>query len=107
MLSKLVKQAQHAVVLGINMSETAYQPEAIGLTETDTATGNDAEKSYRELHRPASEFSSREAYLDHELKIMKPRRWALNLPGRDFNFEWEDLVPAIAGTIGKIGRAHV
>jgi len=58
--------------------------------------------SYRELHKPASEFSSRSEYLDHELQIMKPRRWRLNLPGRDFNFEWEDLVPAIAGTIGII-----
>ena len=58
--------------------------------------------SYRELHKPASEFASRSDYLDHELQIMKPRRWGLNLPGRDFNFEWEDLVPAIAGTIGII-----
>ncbi len=57
-------------------------------------------KSYSELHRPSSEFSSRSDYLDHELTIMKPRRWKLNLPGRDFKFEWEDLVPAIAGTIG-------
>ncbi|MBY5993897.1 DUF3360 family protein [Ferrimonas balearica] len=60
------------------------------------------EKSYRELHRPASEFDSRSDYLDHELQIMKPRRWGLNLPGRDFRFEWEDLVPALAGTIGII-----
>ncbi|WP_022940413.1 DUF3360 family protein [Psychromonas hadalis] len=59
-------------------------------------------KSYRELHKPASEFETRSDYLDYELQIMKPRRWALNLPGRDFNFEWEDLVPAIAGTIGII-----
>ncbi|GIU26327.1 MULTISPECIES: DUF3360 family protein [unclassified Shewanella] len=60
----------------------------------------DSAKSYRELHRPASEFETREEYLDNELKIMKPRRWGLNLPGRDFRFEWEDFVPAIAGTIG-------
>lgn len=60
------------------------------------------EKSYSELHRPASEFSSRSEYLDHELQIMKPRRFALNLPGRDFRFEIEDFVPAIAGTIGII-----
>lgn len=57
-------------------------------------------QSYGELHRPASEFDSREAYLNHELQIMQPRRWRLNLPGRDFRFEWEDLVPALAGTIG-------
>lgn len=56
--------------------------------------------SYSELHRPASDFDSRSDYLDHELIIMKPRRWRLNLPGRDFRFEWEDLVPALAGTIG-------
>lgn len=65
---------------------------------------SDANKnaSYRELHKPAKEFANRSDYLDHELQIMKPRRWGLNLPGRDFNFEWEDLVPAIAGTIGII-----
>ncbi len=60
------------------------------------------QKSYSELHRPASEFSSRSEYLDHELQIMKPRRYGLNLPGRDFRFEFEDLVPALAGTIGII-----
>ncbi|GLR75953.1 DUF3360 family protein [Aliivibrio sifiae] len=60
------------------------------------------EKSYSELHRPASEFNSRSDYLDHELQIMKPRRFRLNLPGRDFRFELEDLVPALAGTIGII-----
>ncbi|KYN83894.1 hypothetical protein ATY36_06920 [Vibrio cidicii] len=59
-------------------------------------------KSYQELHRPASEFASRSDYLDHELQIMKPRRFGLNLPGRDFRFELEDLVPALAGTIGII-----
>ncbi len=60
------------------------------------------DKSYRELHRPSSEFASRSDYLDHELQIMKPRRFRLNLPGRDFRFELEDLVPALAGTIGII-----
>ncbi|MDV7103016.1 DUF3360 family protein [Vibrio sp. TH_r3] len=59
-------------------------------------------QSYSELHRPASEFSSRSEYLDHELQIMNPRRYGLNLPGRDFRFELEDLVPALAGTIGII-----
>ena len=61
---------------------------------------SESELSYEEAHRPATEFDSRSDYLDNELKIMKPRRWGLNLPGRDFRFEWEDLVPAIAGTIG-------
>ncbi len=58
--------------------------------------------SYRALHKSAREFATRSDYLDHELQIMQPRRYALNLPGRDFNFEWEDLIPAIAGTIGII-----
>lgn len=31
---------------------------------------------------------------------MKPKRWGVNLPGRDYRFELEDLIPAIAGTIG-------
>ncbi|WP_397447671.1 DUF3360 family protein [Polaribacter sp. R77954] len=59
-------------------------------------------KTYKEEHRPASEFDSRTEYLENELKIMKPRRFKLNLPGRDFKFEWEDLVPALAGTLGII-----
>ncbi|MBB1427000.1 DUF3360 domain-containing protein [Shewanella sp. SG44-2] len=70
---------------------------------SDTVSNSDTqahEASYSELHRPASEFETRDAYLENELKIMKPKRWGLNLPGRDFRFEWEDLVPAIAGTIG-------
>lgn len=68
---------------------------------TDTAKPEEAQGStYQERHRPASEFKSRSDYLDHELQIMAPKRWGLNLPGRDFRFEWEDLVPAIAGTIG-------
>ena len=58
--------------------------------------------NYETLRKPAGEFSNREAYLEHELVIMEPRRWRLNLPRRDFNFEWEDITPALAGTIGKI-----
>ncbi len=59
-----------------------------------------SEASYRDLHKPAKDFDSRSEYLDHELTIMKPKRWGLNLPGRDFRFEMEDMIPAIAGTIG-------
>ena len=59
-----------------------------------------SQKSYQELHRPASEFNTRDEYREHELKIMKPRRWKINLPGRDYRFEFEDLVPALSGTIG-------
>jgi hypothetical protein len=58
--------------------------------------------NYQTLYRPAAEFATREAYLEHELTIMEPRRWRLNLPGRDFKFEVEDVTPAIAGTIGKV-----
>lgn len=73
------------------------------MTDTATSRAQSPEAlSYRELHRDASEFSSRSDYLEHELKIMRPRRFSLNLIGRDFNFEIEDLVPAIAGTIGII-----
>lgn len=58
--------------------------------------------SYRERHRPQSEFTSRSDYLEHELQIMAPRRWRPNLPFRDYRFEIEDWVPAMAATIGKI-----
>ncbi|ENW0381528.1 DUF3360 family protein, partial [Neisseria gonorrhoeae] len=47
--------------------------------------------TYRDLHRPASEFATRDEYLEHELQIMQPKRWRPNLPFRDYRFEWEDL----------------
>ncbi|HEY5652839.1 MAG TPA: DUF3360 family protein [Pontiella sp.] len=59
-------------------------------------------QSYRGRHKSSREFSSRAEYLNHELSIMNPKRWGLNLPGRDFRFEIEDIVPALAGTIGKV-----
>jgi hypothetical protein len=59
-------------------------------------------ETYKKQHKPASTFKNRTEYLENELKIMKPRRFKLNLPGRDFRFEWEDLVPALAGTLGII-----
>lgn len=58
--------------------------------------------SYSGMHKPPSDFENREAYLDHELQIMQPKRWRLNLPFRDYRFEPEDLIPAVAGTIGKV-----
>jgi hypothetical protein len=71
------------------------------MTQAVPADVNDpTDNPYQSKHKPASEFNSREGYLDHELTIMSPKRWRLNLPGRDFRFEWEDLVPALAGTIG-------
>lgn len=57
-------------------------------------------QSYRERRKSRAAFSTRAEYLDHELIVMKPKRWGINVPGRDFRFEWEDLIPAIAGTIG-------
>lgn len=60
------------------------------------------EPTYRQQHKPAKSFASRSEYLDHELTIMAPRRWRPNLPFRDYRFEWEDWVPALAATIGKI-----
>ncbi|WP_119393796.1 DUF3360 family protein [Salinibius halmophilus] len=62
----------------------------------------DEQLSYQEAHRPAKEFASRQEYLEHELEIMRPKRWRLNLPQRDFRIELEDWVPALAATIGKI-----
>ncbi|UJF17110.1 DUF3360 domain-containing protein [Vibrio sp. SS-MA-C1-2] len=58
--------------------------------------------NYQQKHKPASEFASREAYLENELSIMDLKRWKVNLPFRDFGIEIEDWVPAVAATIGKI-----
>lgn len=59
-------------------------------------------ENYRDQHKPNREFKSRADYLNHELSIMNPKRWGINLPGRDYRFEVEDIVPALAGTIGKV-----
>ncbi|MGS0497235.1 hypothetical protein CWB85_14580 [Pseudoalteromonas sp. S1727] len=66
---------------------------------SDTQTVSD---SYKNLHKPSSEFASRDDYLEHELQIMQPKRWRPNLPFRDYRFEFEDTIPAMAGTIGKV-----
>ena len=63
---------------------------------------NELNGSYSELHKPYSSFDSRDAYLKHELQIMQPRRWRPNLPFRDYRFEFEDTIPAMAATIGKV-----
>lgn len=57
---------------------------------------------YHKAYRPAKEFPTRDAYLEHELQIMQPRRWRLNLPGRDFRFEIEDIVPAMSAGVGAV-----
>ena len=58
--------------------------------------------NYAKSRRDASAFNSRDEYLAHELTSIQPRRWRPNIPGRDYRFEWEDLVPGMAATIGKI-----
>ncbi|MCQ3827971.1 DUF3360 family protein [Microbulbifer elongatus] len=60
------------------------------------------ENSYRAQRKPRAAFATREAYLEHELQVMAPRRWAPNYPFRDYRFEWEDWIPAMAATIGKV-----
>jgi hypothetical protein len=60
------------------------------------------QNSYQQQHKPASDFNKRDEYLNHELTIMKFRRWRPHLPFRDYGVELEDLVPALAATIGKV-----
>lgn len=59
-------------------------------------------QSYLELHKSSDNFSTRDDYLNHELEIIQPKRWKINLPFKDYRFEPEDTIPALAGTIGKI-----
>ncbi len=63
---------------------------------------NNNNQTYRQRHRPRREFPTRAQYLEHELEILAPRRWQVNLPGRDYGFAFEDWVPAMAATIGKV-----
>ena len=69
---------------------------------TDKPQVNEAELTYEQQHKPRSEFESREQYLEHELQIMAPKRWRPNLPFKDYRFEVEDAIPAMAATIGKV-----
>ena len=71
---------------------------------TDKPQVNEAELTYEQQHKPRSEFESREQYLEHELQIMAPRRWRPNLPFKDYRFEVEDAIPAMAATIGEDAR---
>jgi len=67
-----------------------------------TAQNNTDDLSYEQKHRPSSDFKTREEYLEHELQSMSPKRWRPNLPFKDYRFEIEDTIPAMAATIGKI-----
>ncbi len=60
------------------------------------------EQSYSQKRKPASEFSNRTEYLEHELTIKSFRPWRIHLPFRDYGVEIEDWVPAVAATIGKV-----
>lgn len=40
--------------------------------------------------------------LDADLNNYDPKRWGINLPIRDYRLRYEDLIPALAGAIGKI-----
>lgn len=44
----------------------------------------------------------RSALLDRDLATWSPRSWRINLPGRDYTVRPEDLIPALAGAIGKV-----
>lgn len=76
------------------------EPEPLTSIVDEIDAANEDVIDYQTQHIASNKFEYREDYLNHELKIMRPRRWRLNLPIRDFRFEWEDLVPALAGTIG-------
>lgn len=47
-------------------------------------------------------MESHQHKLYQDLIAYQPRRWRINLPGRDYRIRLEDLIPALAGAIGKI-----
>ena len=73
-----------------------------GQADLSGAASSPQSSDYSKKHKPSSAFNSRDEYLEHELQIMSPRRWRPNLPFRDYRFDWEDTIPAMAGTIGKV-----
>ena len=88
------------------MSNAQMHTEGDNLQQPNPSSNHDGDnypsKSYAELHKPSSSFESRDAYLNHELQIMQPKRWRVNLPFRDYRFEYEDTIPAMAAMIGKV-----
>ena len=70
--------------------------------QESTYQENIQQLNYAQKHKPSSDFDTREEYLEHELQIMAPKRWRPNLPFKDYRFEIEDTIPAMAATIGKI-----
>ncbi len=83
-----------------NTSRASHQQE--GDSQQNGHRVNGDEFSYQQKHKPSSEFTNRDEYLEHELQIMAPKRWRPNLPFRDYRFELEDTIPAMAATIGKV-----
>lgn len=53
----------------------------------------------------AIKSAQRTSVLHNDLAGYKHRQWKINLPGRDYKVRPEDVVPAFAGTIGKISLA--
>ena len=53
----------------------------------------------------AIKSAQRTSVLHNDLADYKHRQWKINLPGRDYKVRPEDVVPAFAGTIGKISLA--
>lgn len=72
------------------------------LEQESKSQKNKDELNYEQKHKPSSDFDTREEYLEHELQIMSPKRWRPNFPFKDYRFEIEDTIPAMAATIGKI-----
>ncbi|MBU2979785.1 DUF3360 family protein [Alteromonas sp. C1M14] len=65
-------------------------------------SASSVDDNYQSKHRSSASFESRDDYLCHELQIMSPKRWRPNWPFKDYRFEWEDTIPAMAATIGKV-----
>lgn len=45
---------------------------------------------------------NREELLNEDLIKYSPKKWNINIPFKDYNFRFEDIVPALSGSIGKI-----
>lgn len=45
---------------------------------------------------------NREQLLNDDLIKYNPKKWNINIPFKDYNFRFEDIVPALSGSIGKI-----
>ncbi len=84
----------------IPLSKNLVSQEKHDISQPESQRHHDTQLG--DLHPSAQTQSLRNIRLDHDLETYSARAWHLNRPGKNYTVQPEDLVPALAGVIGKI-----